>query len=75
MAPVRHRARRRLLAGTGPLVAFALESAPDGVTLTITESGFDQIPLERRAKAFAANERGWGFVIRLIGDYLGLSQY
>src|ERR1700761_1700612 len=27
--------------------------------LTITESGFDRIPLARRAKAFAANDGGW----------------
>ena len=56
------------------LVVFALEQAADGVLLTVTESGFDRIPLERRAKAFAANEQGWGFVIMLIGDYLALSQ-
>src|SRR5580693_1877100 len=38
------------------LVEFALETVADGVMLTITESGFDQIPLDRRAQAFAANE-------------------
>jgi uncharacterized protein YndB with AHSA1/START domain len=52
------------------LVAFVLEEVADGVQLTVTESGFDQIPLERRAKAFTANEGGWGMVMNLIGEYL-----
>jgi uncharacterized protein YndB with AHSA1/START domain len=52
------------------LVTFALEQAAEGVMLTITESGFDGIPLERRAKAFAANEQGWGMVVTLIAKYL-----
>jgi hypothetical protein len=38
--------------------------------LTVTESGFDQIPLARRAKAFTANEGGWGKVMKLIEKYL-----
>ncbi len=38
--------------------------------LTVTESGFDQIPLERRAKAFTANEKGWATQMRLIEAYL-----
>jgi uncharacterized protein YndB with AHSA1/START domain len=52
------------------LVAFTLEKVPDGVLLTVTESGFDQIPLARRAKAFTANEGGWTLVIKLIEEYL-----
>jgi uncharacterized protein YndB with AHSA1/START domain len=52
------------------LVVFTLEKAPDGVQLTVTESGFDQIPLARRAKAFNANEGGWTLVIKLIEEYL-----
>ena len=54
------------------LIVFALEEAPDGVELTITESGFDRIPLERRAKAFAANEGGWTTQTQLIQKYLAL---
>jgi hypothetical protein len=38
--------------------------------LTITESGFDRIPLERRAKAFTANEGGWDHQAKLIEKYL-----
>ena len=52
------------------LVVFELEDAPDGILLTVTESGFDQIPLERRAKAFTENEQGWGMVVKLIEEYL-----
>jgi len=46
------------------LVAFTLEEIADGVKLTVTESGFDQIPLARRATAFSANEQGWGWSSR-----------
>jgi len=52
------------------LVVFALDEVADGVMLTVTESGFDRIPLERRAKAFTANEQGWGMVMTLIEKYL-----
>lgn len=52
------------------LVAFTLEEAEGGVLLTVTESGFDRIPLERRAKAFAANEGGWGMVVHLVEEFL-----
>ena len=52
------------------LVVFTLEDAPNGILLTVTESGFDQIPLERRAKAFTANEGGWTMQMKLIEKYL-----
>jgi hypothetical protein len=52
------------------LVEFSLQQVADGVMLTLTESGFDHIPIERRAKAFTANDQGWGMVIQLIGAYL-----
>jgi uncharacterized protein YndB with AHSA1/START domain len=52
------------------LVVFKLEEAADGVMLTVTESGFDRIPLARRAKAFTANEQGWSMVMKLIEGYL-----
>ena len=52
------------------LVVFVLEEVADGVMLTVTESGFDQIPLARRAKAFTANEQGWTKVVKLIEEYL-----
>jgi uncharacterized protein YndB with AHSA1/START domain len=52
------------------LVAFTLEQKLDGVELTVTESGFEGIPLARRAQAFSANDQGWAIQTRLIGQYL-----
>lgn len=52
------------------LIEFLLEEVENGVLLSVTESGFDRIPLARRAKAFTANEQGWGMVVKLIEEYL-----
>jgi uncharacterized protein YndB with AHSA1/START domain len=52
------------------LVSFALEKRAGETLLTITESGFDAIPLDRRAKIFAGNEAGWSAQTRLIAQYL-----
>jgi len=52
------------------LVVFELEEVEGGTLLTVTESGFDQIPLERRARAFAANEGGWEHQTKLVEKYL-----
>jgi|SRR5882672_797849 len=52
------------------LIVFELEEVPGGTELKITESGFDRIPLERRAKAFAANGEGWSHQAKLIEKYL-----
>jgi uncharacterized protein YndB with AHSA1/START domain len=56
------------------LIVFLLEEVPDGIMLTVTESGFDRIPIARRAKAFTANEQGWGMVVKLIEEYLAHAQ-
>src|ERR1700724_4682916 len=40
------------------LVVFTLEEAPGGILLTVTESGFDSIPLERRAEGLAGGGPG-----------------
>ncbi|HMF93438.1 MAG TPA: SRPBCC family protein [Vicinamibacterales bacterium] len=53
------------------LVEFVLEETPGGVMLTVSESGFDRIPLERRSQAFTANDGGWSIMIKLIETYLG----
>ncbi|HLJ23360.1 MAG TPA: SRPBCC family protein [Candidatus Acidoferrales bacterium] len=52
------------------LIEFVLEDAPGGILLKISESGFDQLPLARRAKAFKANEGGWEMQTHLIEKYL-----
>jgi uncharacterized protein YndB with AHSA1/START domain len=41
------------------LVTFTLRDVAEGTHLTIVESGFDQIPLQRREEAFRMNDRGW----------------
>ena len=41
------------------LVEFRLEKTKQGTLLTVTESGFDKIPADRRAEAFRRNEGGW----------------
>ena len=52
------------------LVVFELEEVSGGVMLTVTESGFDRIPLERRVQAFTANEQGWGMMVNVIEQYV-----
>jgi uncharacterized protein YndB with AHSA1/START domain len=52
------------------LVVFELEPIAGGTRLTITETGFDGIPLARRAQAFKANDGGWTIQSALIGKYL-----
>ena len=52
------------------LIVFELKEVSQGVQLTISESGFDRIPIERRAEAFKANEGGWEHQARLIAKYL-----
>ena len=52
------------------LIVFSLEDAPGGILLTLTESGFDGIPLERRANAFTANDEGWDVMVRVLEKHL-----
>jgi uncharacterized protein YndB with AHSA1/START domain len=48
------------------LVEFHLEEVAGGTRLTVVESGFDRIPLARRAKAFRDNEAGWAEQMKRI---------
>src|SRR5262249_17854219 len=41
------------------LVEFTLEPDGGGTVVTLTESGFDGIPKERRFEAFRMNDNGW----------------
>jgi len=52
------------------LVVFELRQTADGVLLTVTESGFDQIPVARRAKVFSSNDQGWSGVVTLIEKFV-----
>ena len=52
------------------LVVFELEDAPEGTRLTVTESGFDDVPLARRAQAYRMNGDGWTWQMTSIETYL-----
>ena len=41
------------------LVVFELQETQNGTLLSISESGFDQVPTARRAEAFRLNSGGW----------------
>ena len=56
------------------LVSFELRDIGGSVELTVTESGFDAIPLARRANAFAANDGGWQMQMTLIEKYLARAE-
>lgn len=55
------------------LVEFRLEEAPEGTVLTIVESGFDRIPLARRAEAYRMNEGGWTQQVQSIERHVSPS--
>jgi uncharacterized protein YndB with AHSA1/START domain len=44
-------------------VTFTLEPSGRGTRLSVAETGFDEIALERRAKAYADNSQGWSEVL------------
>jgi len=52
------------------LVEFALEEHADGILLRLVESGFERIPLARRAEAFRMNSGGWDEQMQNIRNYL-----
>jgi uncharacterized protein YndB with AHSA1/START domain len=52
------------------LVVFELEEVAEGTRLTVVESGFDQIPLARRAEAFRMNGEGWTHQMQAIARYV-----
>jgi len=51
-------------------VAFELTEIEGGTRLRVVESGFDRIPLARRASAFAGNSGGWSHQMVAIEHYL-----
>jgi uncharacterized protein YndB with AHSA1/START domain len=52
------------------LVEFILQEVEGGTAVTIVESGFDRIPLARRAEAFRMNDGGWAGQIRNLARYV-----
>ena len=55
------------------LVVFELKDSADGVLLTVDESGFDQLPAERRADAYRGNESGWAEQMDNIARHVGVA--
>jgi uncharacterized protein YndB with AHSA1/START domain len=55
-------------------VTFSLEPAGGRTRLTVAETGFDEIALERRAKVFADNTQGWNDVIAAIQKHVEASR-
>jgi uncharacterized protein YndB with AHSA1/START domain len=56
------------------LVTFTLDEVPEGTRLTVVESGFDQIPLHRRAEAIKGNEGGWAAQVKNIERHVTASR-
>jgi len=53
------------------LVEFRLEPVGTGTRLTVTESGFDALPAERRETAFRQNEGGWEEQMGNVAAHVG----
>jgi uncharacterized protein YndB with AHSA1/START domain len=52
------------------LVEFRLEPTATGTRLTLTESGFENIPAHRRVEALRMNDGGWTQQMKNIEDYV-----
>jgi uncharacterized protein YndB with AHSA1/START domain len=52
------------------LVEFILQETDSGTDVTIVESGFDRVPLARRAEAFRMNDGGWAGQIKNLAKYV-----
>jgi uncharacterized protein YndB with AHSA1/START domain len=52
------------------LVEFRLEKTKIGTLLTVTESGFDKLPSDRREEAFRRNDGGWTEQMKNIERYV-----
>jgi uncharacterized protein YndB with AHSA1/START domain len=52
------------------LVEFMLDETEGGTAITIVESGFDRIPLARRAEAFRMNDQGWAGQLKNLARYV-----
>ena len=55
-------------------VTFTLEPSPRGTRLSVSETGFDEISLARRAKVHADNSQGWTEVLVWLQKYAEASR-
>lgn len=51
-------------------VTFTLEPTAGGTRVSVSETGFDEIALARRAKAYADNSQGWTEVTVWLKTYV-----
>ena len=51
-------------------VEFTLAEQDGGTLVTVIESGFDKFSLDRRAKLFSENSRGWDFQLQSLHSYV-----
>ena len=56
---------------TPTLVTFTLEEVAGGTKLTVLETGFEGVSLEKRARAFQLNTDGWRDQMASLERYLG----
>ena len=55
---------------TPTLVEFKLQSIPGGTLLTVIESGFENIPANRRLEAFRMDTEGWIEQLENVAKYV-----
>ncbi len=55
---------------TPTLVEFKLKSIPGGTLLTVIESGFENIPANRRLEAFRMDTEGWIEQLENVAKYV-----
>src|SRR5689334_19972058 len=51
-------------------VTFTLEPSATGTRLTLSETGFTEVSLARRAKVFTDNAQGWTEVLTWLQNYV-----
>jgi uncharacterized protein YndB with AHSA1/START domain len=55
---------------TPTLVEFRLDPTANGTLLSVTESGFENVPAHRRLEAFRMNDNGWAQQMKNIEIYV-----
>lgn len=51
-------------------VTFTLEPAAGGTLLHVSETGFDEVSLARRASVYEDNSKGWTQVVEWLREYV-----
>ena len=70
VAPRGRGSERGLFQGAANHVTFTLEPVAGGTHLSVSETGFDAIGLERRAKVFQDNTQGWSEVVGWLKQHV-----